>query len=34
MIGSKNILEKVPKGHLEQNMTLAIRVIEIMWNRV
>jgi hypothetical protein len=30
---TKNILEKVPERHLEQNMILAVRVTKIMWNK-
>jgi hypothetical protein len=30
----KKKLEKVPEGPLEHNIIQAIRVIEIMWNRI
>ncbi len=33
MFKNKYILEKVSKGHLKHNTILAVRVIEIMWNR-
>jgi hypothetical protein len=34
MLGNKYILEKVLEGHLKQSTVLAVRVIEMMWNKV
>jgi hypothetical protein len=34
MHGTKNILEKVSKGHLEQNTIMVVKVTKIMWNIV
>jgi hypothetical protein len=34
MLVNKNILKKVLEGHLKQNDILAVRVIEMMWNKI